>query len=409
LKLAFDHLRGRIEGVLATVEADPSVTEQRKRKTKEQRLLRLRDNALRLQLIVVELTNEDDAYLIFETLNTRGKDLGVADLVKNFLTRLLRPTNKGVDIAKDKWNGIRDLFDASAADIDTNAFIYHAWLSRYPYIGKEKIFKELKLRISKPFAMNFLDDLVEDANLYRNVLEPASHDWPRQELKIASSLEALNIFRVVQPVPMTLSILRGYRHRNLTLTQARSILRDMENFHVQFTAVTAQRTGGGTARMYAAAAEALTLARDKNAKAQVLKDFKGKMRERIPSYQEFEANFGEIEFISDNTKQKSLVQYLVRRFDEHLRQGAPANYEIMGIEHIAPENPAPGVTSPTSIGKLGNLLLLPDELNARLGNTDFKSKLAAYKKAGVPLDPILEHAQRWGDEEIARRTIYLPI
>jgi hypothetical protein len=94
---------------VTAVDDDPMIAPTKKKQEKQKKLLRVRDNALRLQLIVVELTNEDDAYLIFETLNTRGKDLGPADLIKNNLTRMLRPTNKAVDIAKDKWTGILTL------------------------------------------------------------------------------------------------------------------------------------------------------------------------------------------------------------------------------------------------------------------------------------------------------------
>ena len=35
-------------------------------------------------------------------MNTRGKDLTLSDLVKSHLSRLLKPTNKGVDLARDQ-------------------------------------------------------------------------------------------------------------------------------------------------------------------------------------------------------------------------------------------------------------------------------------------------------------------
>src|SRR5439155_16707669 len=139
------------------------------------------------------------------------------------------------------------------------------------------------------------------------------------------------------------------------------------------TAVTAQRTGGGTARMYAAAAEQLTLCPDENSRATALKEFRNKMRQRIPTYAEFEANFYQIEFLAGNTKQKGLVQYLLQRIDAFYRSGAPADYDKMSIEHIAPENPPAGTASSiTHVGKLGNLLLLHESLNNKLGNKDFK-------------------------------------
>jgi uncharacterized protein with ParB-like and HNH nuclease domain len=45
-------------------------------------LKKIRDKILSLKLVFIQLDNEDDAYLIFETLNTRGKDLTTSDLVQ---------------------------------------------------------------------------------------------------------------------------------------------------------------------------------------------------------------------------------------------------------------------------------------------------------------------------------------
>lgn len=95
---------------------------------------------------------------------------------------------------------------------------------------------------------------------------------------------------------MTLAIIRALRGKELTLRQAKKILRSLERFHAQFTAVTAQRTGGGTARMYAASAEDLTAAKSNNARAQVLKVFTGKLHDRVPTYEEFRANLTELLF-----------------------------------------------------------------------------------------------------------------
>ncbi len=41
--------------------------------------------AERVRVIIVEVPNEADAFLIFETLNDRGADLTIADLLKNYL------------------------------------------------------------------------------------------------------------------------------------------------------------------------------------------------------------------------------------------------------------------------------------------------------------------------------------
>ncbi len=156
--------------------------------------------------------------------------------------------------------------------------------------------------------------------------------------------------------------------------------------------------------MYAATAVELSEAGNKDRRAHVLKQFKEKMRQRIPSYEEFAANFREIEFLSANTKQKALVQYLLQRFDSHARDGAPLDYEAMTIEHIAPEKPAGGGTALSNVGKLGNLILLPEAVHSKFGNADFATKRAAYKRAGVPIDPILEADNGWKTGSNDQRT-----
>lgn len=405
LELAFVHVRSRLESELTYIDLDPKVTKADKVKTKLARLVQLRNNALRLQVIVVELQKEDEAYQIFETLNTRGKDLGVADLVKNLLTRLLKPSNKGVDVARDKWQAILEVFDESAASLDINSFIYHAWLSRSPYTGKDTLFRKIRGYVTKSTVSSFLDNLVKDSRLYRQVLEPSSWPWTKQEIEIVESLKALTIFRVLQPLPMVLAILRGYREKVLTAKQVRQVLRKMEDFHVQFTALTAQRTGGGTARMYASSAEALTKASTPGARSAVLNEFKKKMIARRPTQQEFEAGFHQITFSSGNTKDKALVQYLLRRLDQHHRSGPPLDYSQMTIEHIAPENPSGTATaSSTHGGKLGNLILLDQKFNDKVGNKDFTAKKALYKTAGVPMDTTLKKATKWSDTEIDARS-----
>lgn len=406
LQLAFKYLEGKVAATIAAIASDPTVPKAKKNEAKKAALLQIRDRVLRLQLIAISLTKEDDAYLIFETLNTRGKDLGISDLVKNHLTRLLKPKNKGVDQAREKWKALLTEFNTSAAEIDINAFLHHAWLSRHPYLSKERLFKAIKEEVTASTAGAYLETLVTDGKLYRAAFEPASRKWTPEERLVSESLRALNIFRVVQPVPLLLSLLRAYDAGKISLSQLRSILRDMENFHVQFTAITAQRTGGGTAKMYAATAEAISKATNKDSCATILKDFRIKMRDRVPEKGEFIANFETIAYLSSSTKQKALVQYLLRRFDEHFRSsGTPVDYLQMSIEHVCPENPTGA--SAARVGQLGNLLLLPKELNSKLGNKEFKLKRSAFKNAGVPLDEHLLSAQVWGDTEIEVRTRFL--
>lgn len=55
----------------------------------------------------IEATKLEEAFIIFETLNARGKDLETADLLKNFVFS----KSKDVDDTQKKWNSIVDNLD----------------------------------------------------------------------------------------------------------------------------------------------------------------------------------------------------------------------------------------------------------------------------------------------------------
>ncbi|WGG52759.1 DUF262 domain-containing protein [Rugamonas sp. DEMB1] len=101
LKNAFKIFSSLVADALGAIDLDTTISVDMKIENKVNKLSELRASVLNLNLILVTLDNEDDAYLIFETLNTRGKDLALADLVKNHFTKNLK--SKGsVDAAKLK-------------------------------------------------------------------------------------------------------------------------------------------------------------------------------------------------------------------------------------------------------------------------------------------------------------------
>ena len=66
---------------------------RREKRLAQHKLIAVRDALLNLKLIFIKLEEEDDAYIIFKTLNTRGKDLSLTDLVKNHLTKHIKSKN----------------------------------------------------------------------------------------------------------------------------------------------------------------------------------------------------------------------------------------------------------------------------------------------------------------------------
>ena len=343
--------------------------------------------------------------MIFETLNTRGKDLNTSDLVKNHLTKLIKAGNYNVDATKEKWSRLRKTIEESESDIEIDPYIHTFWLSKYEFITQKKLFKELKKRVSKDNAKEFLDSLLHDSEIYRAIFETEYRDWKNEEASIVRSLEALSLFRVKLQVPAVLSVLRNYFEGGIKKAAAERTLEAVAKFHFVFTAVTSQRSSGGISQMYASTARRLHEAPDSQTKNDVLNEFRKKLRDRIPSQSEFNVNFEQIIFTKANSKQKKVVQYILGELHRMQKTGTPIDYSQMTIEHIYPENPKTGKTIDSSvIGQVGNLILVDQNLNNKLANKPFKEKKKILSDAGVFLGETLTQADDWGAEEIVKRT-----
>jgi uncharacterized protein with ParB-like and HNH nuclease domain len=191
LATSFDFIVGKIAQTVSGIKQDKTLKKKDIEAKVREALTRIRDKVLTLKVIYIDLDNEDDAYVIFETLNTRGKDLTPSDLVKGHLTKLLKPTNQKVDYTKDAWNSIVELIEGSQADLSVTNFLHHYWLSCHEYVTVKKLYKDLKRKVTKQNAKDFLDSLVRDARTYREIQETAYRKWDKNDQQIRDSLDAL--------------------------------------------------------------------------------------------------------------------------------------------------------------------------------------------------------------------------
>ncbi len=407
IKKGFDILKSLVDSELESIETSTTKTPEEKKEETTNRLKEIRDKILNLKVIYIELGNEDDAYIIFETLNTRGKDLRVSDLVKNHLTKMLPKKNKSVDLSKDKWTESRTVIEGSSADLNMDSFLHHFWLSKYEFTTQKKLFKSLKHNIKKASAKDFLNDIYNESKIYRETLDISYRDWEKEETELKNSLYALSIFRVKQQIPMLLSVMREYNKGNLKLKRVKDIISAIEYFHFIFTSVTSQRSSGGISFMYAYHARQLDQA-DSNSKTQALDELKSKLRDKLPSRDEFVANFVELHYSSTYTKEKPLIKYILTKYDTHYssknQTGTAINYDLMTIEHIHAEKDNSKNIDIADIGKIGNLLLMEENLNGKLGNKPFSIKHSIYKSSNIYLDDKIENATDWDNESILDRT-----
>lgn len=129
----------------------------------------------RARVIAVEVSDDADAFLIFETLNDRGLDLTVADLLKNYLFGLARDDVTQVQSA---WVSVLETLETSATEETLTMFLRHYWSSLYGATRERELYARLKQQIQTPTAaLSFTEALDEAAPFYAGLLNSSHPVW----------------------------------------------------------------------------------------------------------------------------------------------------------------------------------------------------------------------------------------
>lgn len=402
LQASYHFFEKKARGILVAVDADNSILKDDKLEGKNRRLKELRDSVLFLSLIRIELDNEDDAYLIFETLNTRGKDLALTDLLKNHFLKTIR--GKGsVDSAKELWTKILTTINSSEVDIDPDTFLTHSWSSKYEATTQQKAYKKIKSEVKEKTAINYLKGFVEDADHYVSIFNP-EQSWGKEQREIVNSLRAMRTFRISQHTPGLLSLVRANKGGLISDKTLKRALKSIEDFHFLFTAVTSSRSSGGISAMYSSFGRKIFEASNSNEAGVVINDLIDKLEERKPSRSEFLAAFEQVIYTNNNSKQSSLVRYTLQKLAKNQKLAFSDDTANLTIEHIYPQAKMNDEWTAETVGSMGNLILLTQKDNGKLKDDDFARKIGVLKTlpGSIPQDVL--DATDWTIKGVKERT-----
>lgn len=370
----------------------------------ERELAKIRSRVLDVHILLIELDREEDAYTIFETINTRGLDLSITDLYKNLLSKHLRNETENDNFNRDWTSLIGEIQEVNNVDIDT--FLYHSWNSRHTFSTRPKLYTNARELVKdKEIAQQILDELKEDWKSYRKLINPSSiEDKSNVWIEIQQSLEALRIFRVQQNVPYLIALLEACEREIIRPGKLATTLSTIEKFHYCFTAITNSRSSGGISSMYCKHARELTSATTSNAAANSIRELVQKLKDRLPKRELFVSKFIELEFSKNEQKKSQLIRYILRTLNDDVDAVKFGLDDIPSIEHFLPQAAASEEGIPIDmIGNIGNLFLLPKSLNEQLGNKSVEAKLKAIDNSSHSRPRTLLQIKEWGGSQIQDR------
>lgn len=361
-----------------------------------------RDQMLKCKVIYVTVKSLDDAYTIFEVLNSKGKDLTPIDMIKNSLFSILTE-DEPMDSAAEKWKELKQSL-RNCVDIDLNIFYRHYWLSKYGLSTARKLIYNFNKIIPRTIAdySEFIDSLVLEAKRYALISTPNKLDWTQpEELFVFTCLQGFNIFNVSQVRIFLLSLFEVKEKKILSFKNFKKILLYLEHYHFVFTAICSSRASG-LERRYSSYARQLRSCTDKAEATECINNLLSDLKRGLPDYSTFETQFEKVIYTSQQEKDKKLVQYILKKIETYY-----SSNELMPnsftIEHILPES-----VDTDYVGMLGNLLPLGEQINSDLSNKEFLEKMKKYPKSSyATVEKFVQEnrdKEKWGESEIRVRT-----
>lgn len=374
-----------------------------------------------LRGIRIDVADETQAYRIFETVNARGADLSIADLLKNLIFRNLRPSGNQMDEAKDKWSEVRENIllkrDQFSKAGKMKRFILYHWQSINGKTTSGKLFKDIKQQIEEDEYDEFLEDLLESSDNYRMLVYADDEEWSNFDKgdKIYESLEALRYMRVTQCYIFLLAVMNNIERLE---QNPQRVFENIESFSFIYHAVVGG-PGNKVEKLYAKYASELnkvcveTESDEERRKkvSSVIDSLIQDLKDIQPSKEVFLENFEEWGY-KQSKLGRWMCYYALTNLEKEKSTGEKTlNFKEVNIEHLLPTTPPKEYEKSDEyseiVNRLGNLTLLSRRINGAIGNDLPKEKLDSLEESEIKLTQEMVEEVRdnggWNEETIKRR------
>lgn len=344
----------------------------------------------RFCILYMEATKLEEAFIIFETLNARGRDLETADLLKNYIFS----QSKEIENSQKKWNSMI----AKLEKVDPTKYIRHYLNSNSPFSREKELYRTIKSTASNPrLSKELLNNLEKYASCYHDLINP-DENTEFSDAKLIASLKALKTLKASSFYPVVLAMKQA--ESDFSEADIRKVVEKVEVYI--FRNFTICGNVANRAEMFFA-----SLAKEiYDGQLDSVESITDKIKAGFESDAKFEADF--IEWKGTKSS-KDTIRYILRKIHNYIDKNNELNIDNseVHIEHIMPEDPSlwniKDDIHTDYLWRLGNLALLSGPLNIKASNKPFAEKVPEYKNSKIEPNNILIEYSEWNKESIESR------
>lgn len=386
-----------------------------------QKLITLKERIENTEVIIISIQKDELAYQIFETVNARGVDLTVAELLKNHLFK----TISDHETLKKRWLEITDnLKQTQAKQLDLPTGLRFYWISNFEHTTKRRLYRSIKdaIKEGKIKENDLLDQIYDfSVDLYR-VYDQDPNAWSK--LFGGSSAErrqsgrwffyksdATRVFyKSIQYLPVFTSLLKQKKIFDITSSSFKRLLHVIESINFIYLEVL-NLPGNVLEKKYSEYSRKISKSKNKE---EITKNI-AKLHDELKSLIDKQKNSKEeickyiLNLRFTNKRDKGIIMFILSRI-EYLKCdfGVTINSSNVSLEHIYSQS---DIGSDQKINEetahsIGNLTLMEfsgPNGNGSLNNKPFEEKKSAYKESSYSLTRDICNYKKWTAKSIDER------
>lgn len=314
-------------------------------------LEKIRDSLFNIDTVLIVSNDEADAYTIFETINTRGKNLLSLDLVKNHIVKEY-PQKTGVKEPITTWKEIMKNIEK-----DREAFFNRFWASWYKKENESKLYRRFAKYLKKettPFkdVTYLLNKLSSASETYKKITTPKMDDWKvNKNYQIYYSIKNIgSLFGLKVHYPFLMALIEEHKNSNIKDALLREALQLIEHFHFIFTYIMSARASGLDNKY---SKFAIRLRKDKN-KKRVISQLRKDLQSKLPKIGEFGEKIKDLNYI----EHKNGILYILLKLENIQSPAINIEIENHSLDHFEPQS-----SKSKKVNNIGNIFLLEQKYN----------------------------------------------
>ncbi len=348
----------------------------------------------KLFFTVIEVTDQLNAFKVFETLNARGVQLSSSDLLKNYLFSVVDETKPHISEIEELEN-IWSKIVGKLGEQKFEDYLRYYWNSINKSVGKKNLFKTIKSSIkSKDHVFELIRNLNDTADIYLAIQNPEDDYW-KDSPELRKLLKELKLFQIKQTNSLFLSALR-----NTDINNFKKIAKICSVISFRYNII-----GGLNPNAQEDIYNAVALKIASN-KGFLPSDFQN----IYVSDLNFENDFSTKEFKSTSRNHK-IVKYILSKIEVYqYKNEIDPDSDLFTIEHILPENADETWGEFTSeeinrsVYRIGNLTLLERKLNKEADQLPYNEKVKLFHQSNSELTKsIPDNYTTWNEGKLAAR------